>query len=1049
MIRCFEADVRSHFAKVGEYLRECRVRRDKRLVDMRVRCQNCNDFMHSSVGAAHSQVISKVIDSQNPPYDLDMTGFPPQVVVKVIDWMYYGEIDIVVREIGEYLAVTGALGIDKLHEQLEVRLQQCAIRADLRVPCINIAAEPRFRVSEITLRRLVSLMAGQNDALTSMELKQLTPAAIIALVADANVPFVQKVNLLNIAVQWLKLPPHAQFMDNVLSSVRVPNLNTTELNCVINEIAKRFMHPDCRYRETLYVFSDDGKRIIVGSSPEKYGQGALFQQTPSALNEDASTEAIEEMTAKQQTCTTTEMKQTSKHLKRTKKPAPQQPSRFELSPMKEVTPQQGQQGQWGLSQDNVYRPTQKGSQELINARAFSSEEKAENEALPDLIGSTAEKHYLGTKNKAMERGSSTGQSQADNQGPEPSSNNSSLRPQSTQSVSETPHSSRQGSGQPCETSGPYYAKPMGPTQLLTPYMGPLGAQAFNQNQVGSLPSLTHGFRQGGYLYGPQQGHPNSSFRMQQPVRPQMGPQIFSRTQPQLPASMQQCLSQTNQVGHNDQMPVHDQRLLPLQAHPHIPSQAQPQPIGNLPSQVLPGAMVPLAVRNQIYPQMLPQNYFKMPCPQSPFMQNPMQAETRAQVHQVQPFGPTAQSIPFPDSTDRVQNLMSPPMQQQVRSVRPSENVLPQVSPQMTPSQHPQMLMEPAVRTTMRAPSQETVNRNAFGTESIAEMGMLPNCFSSKGGPSYSSISNQRRRMSSILDIRVLPEHRIESAGSHSQYTVGLPGMDTFRQIDSLPNISYRSGSSQGLNSSTRRSDITVNRNEFGPESTAEMRNLPNYFDHPGQQHDGLCRSRSDETINRHAFGEESIADINALPNFFDNNGNVRSDQRHGLRGGDVSNPCVEISSDTDLTYEQKRLRYTPSEIMEINAHPHFLPSDYVIGKKHLTREELEELREIPPITGHNSKLPIINRYEFPPDEVEDIKNLPNITNSQFTVGRRLRSEEELRDLAQLPNLEDKTPPHLRKQLSPASAANVPTNDASFMKPTSEYVYNLHQKGSNQ
>lgn len=142
------------------------------------------------------------------------------------------------REIGEYLAVTGALGIDKLHEQLEVRLRQCAIRADLRVPCINIAAEPRFRVcndwyyfhidvtmnrsfvrcqrngqvlletclflqvSEITLGRLVSLMAGQNDALTSVELKQLTPRAIVALVADANVPFVQKVNLLNTAVQW-------------------------------------------------------------------------------------------------------------------------------------------------------------------------------------------------------------------------------------------------------------------------------------------------------------------------------------------------------------------------------------------------------------------------------------------------------------------------------------------------------------------------------------------------------------------------------------------------------------------------------------------------------------------------------------------------------------------------------------------------------------------------------------------------------------------------------------------------------------------------------
>lgn len=48
----------------------------------------------------------------------------------------------------------------------------------------------------------------------------------------------------------------------------------------------------------------------------------------------------------------------------------------------------------------------------------------------------------------------------------------------------------------------------------------------------------------------------------------------------------------------------------------------------------------------------------------------------------------------------------------------------------------------------------------------------------------------------------------------------------------------------------------------------------------------------------------------------------------------------------------------------------------MIGKKVLTREEYEELREIPSITDKEPrKSPIINRYELPDDEVKDL--IPN------------------------------------------------------------------------
>ncbi|KHN86743.1 hypothetical protein Tcan_07033, partial [Toxocara canis] len=469
MIRCFSSDIRAHFAKVGEYMRDCRVRRDQRLVDIRVQCHNFNDFMHSSVGAAHSQLIREIIDSRRPPYDVNMMGFAPQAVVKVIDWMYYGEIEVVVHEIGEYLAVTGAMGIEQLHKQLEVRLQQCAIRADLRIAAINIATEPRYKVSAITQSRLVALIASETDALTQSDLKQLTPKSVIALVSDAEVPFVPKVNLLNDAVQWLKLPSHAQYMDLILSSVRIPYLNTTELYSVITEIRNRLMSPDPRSRETVYVYTPDGKRIVVGCGPEKYSKSAGVVVPHPAPSTDIGEEVME-TTTRQQTSTTTETKQTVRSpipLQQRRLPMDgqnpdgSQPHQWELSPVG-----MGKKGRWGLPHENIYRPNQKGSQELINARAFTSDERAENDALPDLIGHGHKKYPRSdAKNKSSERQPSVEQKHGSENRSQPSTSTGSLQPQSTQSGSATTTSPHQTY---LLSNGPHSAKPLDSARATTP-----------------------------------------------------------------------------------------------------------------------------------------------------------------------------------------------------------------------------------------------------------------------------------------------------------------------------------------------------------------------------------------------------------------------------------------------------------------------------------------------------------------------------------------------------------------------------------------------------
>ncbi|VDK47195.1 unnamed protein product [Anisakis simplex] len=813
MIRCFSSDVRSHFAKVGEYLRDCRQRRDNRLTDVRVRCLGFNECMHSVIACTHSRMLRQIIESHRPPYEISLMGYHPKAVSRVIDWMYFGEIDVMISDMAAHLEVTAAMGVTKLHEQLEYRLQQCAVRPDLRIPALNLAIEPRYKVSPVVLSRIISLVASTCSTLTEADLKNITPRSVGGLVADQNVPFLQKVDLLNLAVQWLKHQRTAQFMDPVLCAVRMPDISRDEVCRILIEIRTRLLSIDQTVLESLYVYSPDGVHVALrepGTIPQSGGAATIQSPAGSA-----------------------------------------QPAH---------------------SKDNADRVVPEGGPERFAAYGGSIFSQ------PVTATSSVHSATTGTMLQAQ------------------------MLPEVAQHIPPPPRQ----------------LKP--PSKPLDPY---------------NIPEQYSQFGGRG-------------------ITPPVQPRILS-------TSTQSTLTTTTTTS---------QQLVD-------------------------------ATPTQLY--------------------------------------------------------------------------------------HPK-----------QKGSQELLNARAFTSEEKAENDALPDMF----GYTDAVVTQprRRRRMSSIIDIRILPEHNCETEGSHSQYTVGLPGLDTLRQIDSIPNFTFRSASSlsqrSGSMSSKSRSDETVNRKAYGPESIAEIKNLPNTFEKPGvhaersdttlnrrafgsesiaeinqlpncfSPHD-VSSIRSDETINRRAFGAESIAEINSLPDYFESDGKQqkRSDQTLNRRAsGPESNAeikqlpnkveekqCINMTvaevnqpnqpgskeavkpqskestndnknlpntnnegahaiittSEPDLSQNMKRLQYTPSEIMEVNAHPDILPSDYVIGKKHLTREEIEELRELPPIADERSKLPILNRYEFTAEELEDLKNLPDITNSQYTVGRRLRSEEELREIADLPSIADK------------------------------------------
>uniref|UniRef100_A0A1I7V5Y1 ZM domain-containing protein n=1 Tax=Loa loa TaxID=7209 RepID=A0A1I7V5Y1_LOALO len=310
-------------------------------------------------------------------------------------------------------------------------------------------------------------------------------------------------------------------------------------------------------------------------------------------------------------------------------------------------------------------------------------------------------------------------------------------------------------------------------------------------------------------------------------------------------------------------------------------------------------------------------------------------------------------------------------------------------------------------------------------------------------------------------------------------------------------LSNRSENSQTTDEAGRNSFSpsaeTINRNLRGVESVTDIANIPKQFhgkryftpiwDHyPGGNravynlteqirqtkeklhgYDGFQNVRSDwrnreisqesdlQTVNRYAFGEQSLADIRDIKNpFFGNYYGKNLSETSGIAPYRMKNsthiraisepfsPTGTVSTEgyTTLPYAH----YTISEIEDINAHPEFVREDQVIGKKAFTREEYEELRGIPSITDNEqTKSPIINRYELPDDEQNDIKNLPDIVDSQYTIGRSVRSTEEIQEIQALPDIHSYSPVSDAKLLTARSISNRPTSDMTSPGLLSAYV----------
>ncbi|KAL3993586.1 BTB/POZ domain family protein [Acanthocheilonema viteae] len=264
-------DFRRHCNSIGQYLRELRVKRDLITADVTIICaQMQTDFLHSTIGAIYSNCIRRMLKCHQTPLLISLLNRPYKVVSAVIDWMYTGQIQVTAEEYGEHLKVVSSLGVEKLQQNMESRLQALAAQNDRIICCINIATDPECSVSFMVQEMICKKFVVTMHSLSNTDIQKLTLNAITALVASPNIKSKEKIDTINFALQWLKNSAHSRFLDVVLGSLHMEMLKPDQLIVLVQHLQRLYRELPQNLLESIHIYICN-KRIVISSNSRKSG----------------------------------------------------------------------------------------------------------------------------------------------------------------------------------------------------------------------------------------------------------------------------------------------------------------------------------------------------------------------------------------------------------------------------------------------------------------------------------------------------------------------------------------------------------------------------------------------------------------------------------------------------------------------------------------------------------------------------------------------------------------------------------------------------------
>ncbi|KJH48296.1 BTB/POZ domain protein [Dictyocaulus viviparus] len=265
----------SHFKRPAYYLKQLRDCGDYRSCDIEFVTNTGSVKVHSAIAAAHCRRVAKLLELHNTPLRVDMRRFQSELVLKMVEWMYNGQVEIVWEHMAEHMVVANYLGDAFLHHQLENTLKCVTNEAKTRIEAVNVASHPNTGVSSETVAEILDALNDTCGAFSMEEIMLLQPWAIRTLVATpANTP--KKISFLNIALNWLRSLQNISWLDIIINSIYIENMSSRELIAFRRTLRAILLNPSTRRLVT--VSADKGATIAINMDKLHEDHTEVFTQ---------------------------------------------------------------------------------------------------------------------------------------------------------------------------------------------------------------------------------------------------------------------------------------------------------------------------------------------------------------------------------------------------------------------------------------------------------------------------------------------------------------------------------------------------------------------------------------------------------------------------------------------------------------------------------------------------------------------------------------------------------------------------------------------------
>ncbi|VDM76049.1 unnamed protein product [Strongylus vulgaris] len=241
----------SHFKRPAYYLKQLRDNGDFRRVgvlqcDIELVTDSGCENVHSAIAAAHCTKIAKLLEIRDIPLRIDVRGFRPESVKRVVEWMYSGQVTIFTDLMEDQMTVTNYLGAVFLHHLLENTLKSMASKPSTRIEALNIATHPKTGVSSETITSILHELHEKYATLSSDE--------IMVTLSSQNI----------------------RHLELITSSISIDDMNIRELTAFQRTLRAVLLNPSTRKLVTVSI--EKSGVIAINMDRDKYLHAEMFME---------------------------------------------------------------------------------------------------------------------------------------------------------------------------------------------------------------------------------------------------------------------------------------------------------------------------------------------------------------------------------------------------------------------------------------------------------------------------------------------------------------------------------------------------------------------------------------------------------------------------------------------------------------------------------------------------------------------------------------------------------------------------------------------------